>query len=104
MRIDWEHETFEGGLETWHTEFRGMDVVIRRAPGAEMETTITAGCLQSPLYSSIEEILPGDAMVAALKYINGYWDMLEEGPVQYETMPDLTPKLTQQPDADERDC
>lgn len=94
MRIDWTHESFESGLETWTTEFRGMSVEIRRNPVPEehrrlvdgaVRTTITAGT-DKPLWERIEES-PQLAMTNALKWINGYWDLLEDGPVQYEALP-----------------
>lgn len=102
MRIDWEHETFEGGLETWRTEFRGMVIVIRRGPdiaAGALQTEINAGPDTPMLYHRVEEILPGNAMTEALKFVNGYWDEIEDGPVVYQPM-DVAPHLPQQPDRD----
>lgn len=86
MRIDWEHETFESGLETWNTQFRGMVVEIRRNPGDEkLEWTVAGGDLS--LFAVYDHFSPSEAMTAALKWVNGYWDLLEDGPVQYEVLP-----------------
>lgn len=86
IRIDWVHEAFEGGLETWRTEFRGMDVEIRKDPGVEHQViaTISAGDAELNRHAHPTHV---EAMTNSLKWVNGYWDVLEDGPnVQYEAM------------------
>jgi hypothetical protein len=96
IRIDWQHETFESGLETWTTAFRGFFIEVRKNPGDEENflTTITAG--HDPLWEKMEPS-PKTAMTNSLKWANQYWDLLEDGPVTYEAM-DVAPHLSQQPE------
>lgn len=86
IRIDWTHESFESGLELWDTYFRGMHVEIRREPGelAMVRLTITAGDV---VLFELAQPNPTLAMTNALRWINGYWDLLEDGPVTYNQIP-----------------
>lgn len=87
MRIEWEHESFESGLELWTTEFRGMTVELRKDPTSESELVHVA--ISAGKDSSLTVWMDPDsstAMTNALKWINNYWDLLEEGPVDYESI------------------
>jgi hypothetical protein len=87
MKIDWSYENFESGLRRWTTDFRGFSIELRsdpRTPEGMVHVTVSPGKDYSQKVWMDPD--PATAMISSLKWVNGYWDLLEDGPVEYEVM------------------